>query len=313
MYFRQVDFGLITNFPMPPLPPIQPVYSEIQPSSHIGSKLRRGDAHALILGESPKISKHASSLVSERTMPTDSTTDLYSARRSPALVLSGNQPTSINAQAKAVIDNGSISVSSSENEDATVDITTQPLPARYFIENDQTITTMTRLQQSVLRYQKRMASMSDASLAMHLYRSYQLVIACQEAMWEELKDRLRNRREELVAFGWDEDEELEDLNSRQKFEKLIERYEMYDTFLFLVNVNMHLSRLIRDMKARLSLWRSSENLGFKVPRKDSMTKAELLEEQRLRESMIEARKQATKQEMLMSCRALRVMVGHKPT
>jgi len=66
------------------------------------------------------------------------------------------------------------------------------------------------------------------------------------------------------------------------------------------------------MKARLSLWRSLEDLGFEVPRKCTLTKAELVEEERLRESMIEARKQATKEEMLMSCRATRVMVGHKP-
>ena len=52
------------------------------------------------------------------------------------------------------------------------------------------------------------------------------MLACQEAMWEELKDRIRNRREELVYFGWDDDEELEELTEcRKKFEKLIERYK----------------------------------------------------------------------------------------
>ena len=76
--------------------------------------------------------------------------------------------------------------------------------------------------------------MSDRSLAMHLYKSYQLVIACREAMWEELRDRIRNRREELVEFGWDDDEELQELNNRQRFEKLIERYEMYGFFFIVV-------------------------------------------------------------------------------
>ena len=71
-----------------------------------------------------------------------------------------------------------------------------------------------------------MARLSDRSLAMQLYSSYQSVLACQEAMWEELKDRIRNRREELVHFGWDDDEELEELTEcRKKFEKLIERYK----------------------------------------------------------------------------------------
>jgi len=65
---------------------------------------------------------------------------------------------------------------------------------------------------------------------MQLYRSYQSVLACQEAMWEELKDRIRNKKDELVAFGWEDDEELEELQSRKKFEKLIERYESYVVF-----------------------------------------------------------------------------------
>jgi hypothetical protein len=71
-----------------------------------------------------------------------------------------------------------------------------------------------------------MAGLSERSLAMQLYSSYQLVLACQEAMWEELKDRIRNRREELVHLGWDDDEELDEYpESRKKFEKLIERYQ----------------------------------------------------------------------------------------
>lgn len=71
---------------------------------------------------------------------------------------------------------------------------------------------------------EQLKSLSDRSLAMHLYRNYQAVLACQEAMWEELKDRIRNRRDELLPFGWDDDEELEELQSRKKFEKLLERY-----------------------------------------------------------------------------------------
>lgn len=79
---------------------------------------------------------------------------------------------------------------------------------------------------------QKMATLSERSLAMQLYFSYQCVLACQDAMWEELKDRIRNRREELVRFGWDDDEELEELSeSRKKFEKLIERYQSY-AFMF---------------------------------------------------------------------------------
>jgi hypothetical protein len=59
---------------------------------------------------------------------------------------------------------------------------------------------------------------------MNLYRAYHNVLACQEAMWEELKDRLRNKKDQLKQFGWDDDEELEELQSRSKFERIIERY-----------------------------------------------------------------------------------------
>lgn len=60
---------------------------------------------------------------------------------------------------------------------------------------------------------------------MHLYRAYQNVLACQEAMWEELKDRIRNKKDELKQYGWEDDEELEELQSRKKFERLVERYQ----------------------------------------------------------------------------------------
>jgi hypothetical protein len=69
-----------------------------------------------------------------------------------------------------------------------------------------------------------LASLSERSLAMHLYRSYQSVLACEEAMWEELKDRLLNRKDELLPLGWDDDDDLEELESRKKFERLVDRY-----------------------------------------------------------------------------------------
>jgi len=69
-----------------------------------------------------------------------------------------------------------------------------------------------------------MNSLSEHSLSMHLYQAYQHVLASREAMWEELRDRLRNKNETLKPFGWEDDEELELHNSRQKFDLLIERY-----------------------------------------------------------------------------------------
>jgi len=67
--------------------------------------------------------------------------------------------------------------------------------------------------------------LSERSLAMQLYWSYQTALACQEAMYEELMDRTRNRTGELAAFGWDTDQDLSELESRAKFEILIDRYK----------------------------------------------------------------------------------------
>ena len=59
-------------------------------------------------------------------------------------------------------------------------------------------------------------------LSLHLHRAYNTVLACQESMWEELLDKLRNKEKQLLDLGWNDDD-LEGHN-RQRFEKLIQRY-----------------------------------------------------------------------------------------
>lgn len=66
------------------------------------------------------------------------------------------------------------------------------------------------------------------------------------------------------------------------------------------------------MQARLSLWRSLEDVGWDFPPRDPLTKAELVEEERMRESLMEGCKQATEEDVLQTCRAMRVIIGHKP-
>ena len=81
---------------------------------------------------------------------------------------------------------------------------------------------------------------------MNLYRAYQNVLACQEAMWEELKDRIRNKKDQLKQFGWDDDEELEELQSRNKFERIVERYRrwviLFHSGLFYADSDVKLQR-----------------------------------------------------------------------
>ena len=67
--------------------------------------------------------------------------------------------------------------------------------------------------------------LNESTLAMQLYWSYQSVLACQESMWEELADRMRNRASELRELGWESDPELNELDSRARFDVLVERYK----------------------------------------------------------------------------------------
>ncbi len=64
------------------------------------------------------------------------------------------------------------------------------------------------------------------------------------------------------------------------------------------------------MEARVSLWCSLDDMGWPLPSKEPLSKAELIEAERLRESMLEARKHATVEEMQIPCRAVRAIVGY---
>ncbi|KAF8560048.1 S-adenosyl-L-methionine-dependent methyltransferase [Imleria badia] len=139
---------------------------------------------------------------------------------------------------------------------------------------------------------EKVDKLNESTLAMQLYWSYQSVLACQESMWEELADRMRNRSSELRELGWESDPELNELESRAKFEVLVERYK-------------------RDMHARVSLWCSLAELGWPVPPREPLSKAELVEEERLHHAMLEARRFASEDDLLTYCRSVRSFVGSK--
>lgn len=65
---------------------------------------------------------------------------------------------------------------------------------------------------------------SGFSYALQLFRMCNLVLSCRESMWEVLTDRIRNREAELKELGWD-DEDLESDHSRQRFDRLMARYQ----------------------------------------------------------------------------------------
>lgn len=77
-------------------------------------------------------------------------------------------------------------------------------------------------------------NVDDRLMFMHLYISYQDVLACREPMWEELSHQLSRKVTSLKALGWEGDEKLDDPGgreaiAREKFEELFHRYCSYVT------------------------------------------------------------------------------------
>lgn len=139
---------------------------------------------------------------------------------------------------------------------------------------------------------ERLISLSERTLAMHLYRSFQTVLACQEVMYEELKFRIRSSPSELAALGWESDAELEGLETRQRFQKLVERFRS-------------------DMLIRIAMWTSLTGFGWPTPSREPLSKAEIIEEECIREAMLKAAHLVTAEEIQSPCRSVRVLTGYK--
>ncbi|KAA1467967.1 S-adenosyl-L-methionine-dependent methyltransferase [Dentipellis sp. KUC8613] len=133
--------------------------------------------------------------------------------------------------------------------------------------------------------------LSDRTRAMNLYRAFMGVLGCREAMWEELLYLQSSRRERLIELGW-EDKELEEHEARSRFEEMFKRYES-------------------DIHARVALWYSLSELGYPVPPRGGLTKSELLEEERTRKAIMDARAMAKEDDFDTPCRVLRVFIGFK--
>ncbi len=65
-----------------------------------------------------------------------------------------------------------------------------------------------------------------------------------------------------------------------------------------------------DMHVRMSLWHSLVHFGWDYPQRDPMSKAEEMEEIRLREDILTARRKAgAENDREPHCRAVRMLVG----
>ncbi|KAK7058419.1 hypothetical protein VNI00_002053 [Paramarasmius palmivorus] len=274
-YFRHITLGPVISFPMPPLTPLQPLPPQLATAYATDPLFEQADQRASI---SPSSVGRPSSLS-------------FSSTISSTLVSPTEQGT--RSRSFSVFDESSDWDERGTNgRECQQPVSTSTSQKLYILDSSLTENRANAIPPLLIE-PERLDSLNERSLAMHLYRSYNLVLGCQEALWEELKDRLRNRKDELKPFGWEDDEELEELQNRKKFERLIERYRT-------------------DMKHRLSIWSSLLDIDWPIPTREPLSKAELIEEERLREAMLEARRYASPEDLQTPCRSFRVLVGFKP-
>jgi len=138
------------------------------------------------------------------------------------------------------------------------------------------------------------AYISGETLMTHLHRMVMGVLACRESMWEVLKDRLRHKQyeRELRELGWEDEEGPEEPQGRKKFERLLERYK-------------------EDMHHRVAHWRTLVKMGWELPPCAPVSRPEALEEERLRQAMIEAQKLATEEDFQAPLRTFQIIIGIK--
>ncbi|KAL1738518.1 hypothetical protein HDZ31DRAFT_69910, partial [Schizophyllum fasciatum] len=318
-YFRRITKGPVLKFPMPPIPlPPPPPPDSSTPAA--GGILDLGfDIPELVEPRSPPTTRPVSlsfsstrststeesltaSVFTTRSTSSDSTrlsslhvsedsndASLSSKRtsRSPEddvdTLRDANTPVPISEILSKASDAGSPIDEASE---------TPWQPKQLFMVENRSSRRDSSVIPDSLLFNDKLHELTARSLAMQLHCSYRYVLGCQEAMWDELKYRIRNKLESLEPYGWDDDEDFEETHNRHKFETLVHRYQS-------------------DMRARISFWCTLCELGWSYPPRDPLSKAQAMEESRLREAMAEARRAAQQGDLQQPSRALRVLVGHK--
>ena len=67
----------------------------------------------------------------------------------------------------------------------------------------------------------------------------------------------------------------------------------------------------RDMHHRVAHWRTLVKMGWELPPHNPMSRPEAIEEERLRQAMLEAQKQVTEEDLQAPLRTFRIIVGIK--
>jgi len=213
--FRQVITAPVVRVRMPAIPPLPALPQPLPPNALLMS----GDVEKSEAGSQPTSSSEMPTLrpSSVSFSSTDSRRTSHSA---------STEKSSLFDQSYSISDANTHSTSHSGEPPSpgsphTAQATKLPFYVVDWSSAESTMGTNSRF----LNPLETVDKLNESTLAMQLYWSYQSVLACQESMWEELVDRMRNRPGELKELGWESDPELNELESRPRFEVLVERYK----------------------------------------------------------------------------------------
>ncbi|KAI0785068.1 hypothetical protein C8Q75DRAFT_343810 [Abortiporus biennis] len=282
--FTHVLSPPVLSFPMPPLAPLSPLPGELA-STPLNDLL---DSHSMFLSDStPELYLSSNPSLSSDVSIIDGDPVIQNG--------DSDTPSALGPYGVAMRDRTqSVSTIHSESPASSLSSTKSPSYRRSLVSYAPSeLTTVIGHDDSVLGLFpfEELSALDPHSLYMQLYRAVGVVLAVKEAMWDELKQKLKDEKGSLQAYGWDDQGYLEDV-SRQKFDALVERYK-------------------GDMQLRISLWHSLTEHGWPYPQRDPLSKAELVEEERLRRAILEARKCAPEEEFPRPVRSVRLLVGTK--
>lgn len=295
-YFRQVTMGPVIHFPMPPMPPLQPLPPQIITTYVIEPNSDTLDARSSTIFPASSPPPPPVCRPISLSFSSSITGSVSSAQESSATASSYNgrgRTVTTSFSSQEVPSSFALSTTNSTiSIPACRDKELPPRPFKRFVLDSSVTENETEALPISLLPVEQLERLDERSLAMHLYRSFQSILANQESMWEELVHWIRERKEALSEFGWEDDDELEELASRKKFERLIDRFKS-------------------DMYFRIGLWFTLTGMDWPFPQREPLTKAELIEEERMRQSLLEGQKYITEEDLQTTCRSVRVIVGYK--
>ncbi|KAF7964764.1 hypothetical protein HWV62_3146 [Athelia sp. TMB] len=223
----QVKSAPVTRFPMPPISPPQPLPQPVSPSAS-GADLLITEAFGN--ASPPAVRPQSLSFSSTNSASSFTPADFFTADSTSTSFSSADDGTvsESHAPTKASKDVSGLRkrALSTPHTLALINTVAEPKPPKREIVFSPTAehTSLGSRTNKLTPPIERLNKLSERSLSMHLFRAFQNVMATQEAMWDELKDWLRNKPDRVKALGW-EDEGEEGPEIRWKFEALLETYQ----------------------------------------------------------------------------------------